>query len=97
MNGLFRNPLSSPNTDTFTDRVARVKDTRGGPGLSLFMWQDGSPFEFLVNHEGINEFPTGLDPVNPSTGSSILTNATFMTGLGVENAGTRRDGSALYL
>ncbi|CAD6575631.1 MAG: hypothetical protein ASARMPREDX12_007399 [Alectoria sarmentosa] len=74
-----------------------VNDTRGKPGLSLFVWEDGAPFEWLLNHENILEFPPGMDPTNPDIGPPLLTNVTFVTGLRTANNSLLRDVSELYL
>ena len=77
-------------TGSLTFRV--LPDIHGQPGLSLFMWKDGAPFEWLLNHENTLEFPPGMDPVNPK---SLLNNATLMMGL--RNGGVMGNVSALYL
>ena len=82
-------------TVSLTFRV--LPDDRGQPGLSLFMWKDGAPFEWLLNHENILEFPPGLDPVNPESGPSLLNNATLIMGLRTGNGGVTGNPSALYL
>ena len=45
------------------------------------MWEDGAPFEFLMNHESTDEFPEGMSPIHPHIGPSLLSNATLITGL----------------
>lgn len=61
------------------------------------MWEDGAPFEFLMNHDTGSEFPRGMSPTNPNIGPSLLDNATFMTGLAAANRDFAQDISALYL
>ena len=82
-------------TISLTFRV--LLDTNGQPGLSLFMWRDGAPFEWLLNHENTLEFPPGMDPVDPEAGPSLLNNATLIMGLRTGNMGVTGNASALYL
>ena len=74
-----------------------LSDINGQPGLSLFMWKDGAPFEWLLNHESILEFPPGMDPVNPESGPSLLNDTTLVTGLRTGIGGEMGNVSALYL
>ena len=74
-----------------------LPDVHGRPGLSLFMWKDGAPFEWLLNHENILEFPPGMDPVDPESGPSLLNNATLIMGPRAGNGGVMGNVSALYL
>ena len=74
-----------------------TEDINGGPGLSLFMWEDGAPFEFLLNHDNGLEFPPGMSPSNPHFGPSSFSNATFMAGLQTAKDSLKQDVSALYL
>ena len=84
-------------TVSLTFRV--LPDIHGQPGLSLFMWKDGAPFEWLLNHENTLDFPPGMDPVNPRSGPSLslLNNATLIMGLRTGNGGAMGNVSALYL
>ena len=82
-------------TVSLTFRI--LPDINGQPGLSLFIWKDGAPFEWLLNHENILEFPPGMDPVNPESGPSLLNNASLIMGLQTGNGGVMGNVSALYL
>ena len=82
-------------TVSLTFRV--LPDIHGQPGLSLFMWRDGAPFEWLLNHENILEFPPGMDPVNPDSGPSLLNNTSLIMELRTGNGGVMGNVSALYL
>lgn len=88
-------PLSWPDFDNFTNASAFMEDVQGRPGLSLFIWEDGAPFEFLLKQETILEFPPGMDPTNPEP--PLLKNATLMMGLRMANESFAHDVSALYL
>lgn len=35
------------------------------PGLSLFLWQDGAPFDNVMNHYMSASYPQGIDPATP--------------------------------
>ena len=61
------------------------------------MWEDGAPFEFLLNHENILEFPPGMSPTNPDSGPSLFKNATFIAGLQTAKDSLAHGVSALYL
>ena len=74
-----------------------TEDINGGPGLSLFMWEDSAPFEFLLNHDNGMEFPPGMSPSNPDIGPSLFSNATSMAGLQAEKDSLTQDVSGLYL
>ena len=74
-----------------------MEDVQGRPGLSLFIWEDGAPFEFLMKQETIFDFPQGLDPTLPDIGPSLLKNLTLQMGLRVVTDSLARDVSALYL
>ena len=82
-------------TVSLTFRI--LPDIHGQPGLSLFMWEDGAPFEWLLNHENILEFPDGVDPVTPESGLSLLNNATLIKDLRTGNGRAMSNVSALYL
>ena len=73
-----------------------AQDVSGGPGLSLFMWEDGSDFEFLMNHENLLEFPPGMSR-DPNVGPSLFSNTTFMKGLQAAKHSLAQGVSALYL
>ena len=90
-------PLSRPDFDSFINASALMEDVQGRPGMSLFIWEDGAPFDFLLNQETILEFPPGMDPTNPDIGPSLLKNATLMMGLRIANESFGHDVSALYL
>lgn len=61
------------------------------------MWEDGAPFEFLLNQEETLEFPLGMDPTNPSVGPSLFNNGTLKTGLRATHGSLTQGVSALYL
>ena len=77
--------------------MASTEDVQGKPGISVFMWEDGAPFEFLLNQETIFEFPPGMDPTSPGIGPSLLNKMSLMMGLGVANDSIAQAVSALYL
>ena len=51
------------------------QDPRGAPALSLFLWEDGAPWDWLMNYFMNDPFPAAPDPtvLNPlfGNGSSI--------------------------
>ena len=90
-------PLRLPTSDRFTNHLTRSEDVYGQPGLSLFVWEDGAPFEFLMIQEETFEFPLGIDPTNTEIGPSSSNNATLMAGLRPANDSHAQEVSALYL
>ena len=90
-------PLEFPIFKRFTNYLTRSEDVQGQPGLSLFMWEDGAPFEFLLVQEETFQFPLGMDPTNPDIGPSLLNNTTRRAGLRAANDSHAEEVSALYL
>lgn len=57
-----------------------IEDMLGNPGLGLFFWEDGAPFQFVVNQVMGEQFPDGLDPTltnNPLHSNESLANITL--------------------
>ena len=61
-------------------------DETGRPGVGIFMWEEGAPFESLVRSQMGVKFPFGLDPL--ATGISAddnLTNGTIPHDSNIDN------------
>ena len=59
-----------------TNPLIKLEVIGGAPGLGMFMWADGAPFEWLLLHNQLFDFPPGFDPIPPGTTSSVLSNMT---------------------
>lgn len=58
------------------------------PALSLFVWEDGAPFDWLMNHYMTDEFPIPPDPTLDPLGQSELNAILHLAnGTGLENTG----------
>ena len=50
-----------------TDIRAVVKGVQDSPALSVFVWQDGAPFDLMMNRYMSAQLPAGIDPIDPMT------------------------------
>lgn len=61
-----------------TNNPITPEDVAGNPGLTVFLWEDGAPFEWLmVVYAGL-DFPPGMGPLGPAVGLSMLNNASLV-------------------
>lgn len=51
------------------------EDSQGSPALSLLLWEDGAPFDWLMNDYMGWEFPIAIDP---RVAPPLLSNSSFV-------------------
>ena len=52
-----------------------IGDAGGKPALSLFVWEDGAQWDWMMNYVTNNPFP---EPPDPTIVGSLLRNETFI-------------------
>lgn len=66
-------------------------DPDGNPGLTLYVWADGSLFDSVMNDYMNSDFPKGLNPA--SMQRMLGNNASSVPGLKITNATSLTDTS----